>query len=39
MEVEKYKMIYTTKIKKELKDKIDYLFIEQKDKKEIIVII
>ena len=30
MEVEKYKMIYTTKIKKELKDKIDYLFIEQK---------
>ena len=32
MEVEKYKMIYTTKIKKKLKDKIDYFFIEQKVK-------
>ena len=36
MEVEKYKMIYTTKIKKELKDKIDYLFIKQKVKDEML---
>ena len=36
MEVERYKMILTTKIKKELKYKIDYLFIEQKLKKEML---
>ena len=35
MEVEKYKMIYTTKIKKELKDKITKFYIGQKLKKEI----
>ena len=39
MEVEKYKMIYTTKIKKELKDKIDYLFIEKKLKMKCLMII